>query len=213
MGKLIVIEGIDGSGKSTQLRLVTERLQSVGTEFATISFPRYDEPSSALIKMYLGGDFGTKPDDVNAYAASSFFAVDRFASYKREPWGKFYDAGGLVLMDRYTTSNAVHQGAKLPEGERVDFFTWLYDFEFRLVGLPKPDLVLFMDIGAEVARERIASRRGVTDIHEKDAEYLGDCVKCARLAAKTLGWHRIDAAASENEVFQNVLAAVTEELK
>ena len=107
MGKLIVIEGTDGSGKSTQFRLLTERLAGEGREFRQLVFPQYAEPSSALIRMYLAGEFGTNPSDVNAYAASTFFAVDRYASYKKV-WGKWYEDGGLVVSDRYTTSNAVH---------------------------------------------------------------------------------------------------------
>ena len=120
MGKLIVFEGTDGSGKSTQFRLLTERLAQEGVSFRQLRFPQYDEPSSALIRMYLGGEFGKNPADVNAYAASTFYAVDRYASYVRV-WGEYYRAGGLVLSDRYTTSNAVHQAGKIPAGERASF--------------------------------------------------------------------------------------------
>ena len=208
MGKLVVIEGVDGSGKSTQLRLLTERLGAEGLEFATVSFPRYSEDSSALIKMYLGGEFGTNPGDVNAYAASSFFAVDRFASYKREPWGKHYDNGGLVLTDRYTTSNAVHQGAKLPQPERAEFFRWLYDFEFRLIGLPKPDAVLYMDISADRALQRVKYRAEEQDIHEKDVEYIHSCVECSRQAAQLLGWSAIDASLDEETLHGLIISRV-----
>ena len=210
MGKLVVIEGIDGSGKSTQLRLLTERLGREGTEFLTVSFPRYDEQSSALIKMYLGGQFGTRPGDVNAYAASSFFAVDRFASYKSEPWGRFYDGGGFVLMDRYTTSNAVHQGAKLKEAERAEFFRWLYDFEFRLMGLPKPDAVLYMDIDVETAIQRVRTRAELQDIHERDSGYMRMCAECSRQAAELLGWTAIDASRAETEIHERITALVKE---
>ena len=194
MGKLIVLEGIDGSGKSTQFRILTERLRAAGTEFATVSFPRYDDASSALIKMYLGGEFGNRPGDVNAYAASTLFAVDRFASYKREEWGRHYDNGGLVVMDRYTTSNAVHQGAKLDKADRRAFFRWLYDFEFRLIGLPKPDMVIYMDIDAETSIKRLGDRPGAEDIHERDADYLRSCAECAGQAAQEYGWICVDAA-------------------
>ena len=210
MGKLVVIEGIDGSGKSTQLRLLTERLGHDGTEFTTVSFPRYDEPSSALIKMYLGGQFGVRPNDVNAYASSSFFAVDRFASYKTEPWGRFYDDGGLVLMDRYTTSNAVHQGSKLLGTERAEFLHWLYDFEFRLIGLPKPNAVIYMDIGAEEALSRVKRRAETQDIHERDGEYMRACVECSRQAAELYGWIPIDASRGETEVHEQIMALIEE---
>ena len=129
MGKLIVIEGTDGSGKSTQFRLLTQRLTQQGQDFRQIVFPQYAEPSSALIRMYLGGEFGSHPGDVNAYAASAFYAVDRYASYKKV-WGAYYEAGGLVVSDRYTTSNAVHQTSKEPPEKQGEFLKWLYDFEY-----------------------------------------------------------------------------------
>ena len=128
MGKLIVIEGTDGSGKSTQFRLLTEAVEKAGHVFRKLVFPQYQEESSALIRMYLGGQFGDKPSDVNAYAASAFYAVDRYASYKKV-WGQWYEQGGLVLSDRYTTSNAVHQASKEPEERRAEFLRWLYEFE------------------------------------------------------------------------------------
>ena len=126
-GKLIVFEGTDGSGKSTQFARMCQRLEEEGVPFHRIVFPQYDQPSSALVRMYLGGEFGGSPGDVNPYASSSFYAVDRFASY-RKVWGEYYQAGGLVLADRYTTSNAVHQAGKLPPGQWEEFFRWLYDF-------------------------------------------------------------------------------------
>ncbi|MCQ2452554.1 MAG: thymidylate kinase [Oscillospiraceae bacterium] len=194
MGKLIVFEGIDGSGKSTQSNLLRERLREEGRDFRSVTFPRYDQPSAALIKMYLGGEFGTKPGDVNAYAASCFYAVDRFASY-RQDWQPYYEQGGLIIMDRYTTSNAIHQGAKLPPEQREEFFRWLADFEFRLIGIPEPDAVIYMDIPLETALERIASREAATgtatDIHEKDKAYLGLCHACGKQAADLYGWHKI----------------------
>ena len=143
MGKLIVIEGTDGSGKSTQFKKLTERVTAEGIEFQKLVFPQYAEPSSALIRMYLGGEFGTKPTDVNAYAASAFYAVDRYASYK-EVWGEFYESGGTVVSGRYTTSNAIHQTSKLPREQWEDFLNWLYDFEYNKLGLPEPDLVIFL---------------------------------------------------------------------
>ena len=129
MGKLIVFEGTDGSGKSTQFSLLTRRLEARGVDFRTMVFPQYTEPSSALIRMYLGGEFGARPSDVNAYTASTFYAVDRFAAF-RKVWGEYYRNGGLMLSDRYTTSNAVHQASKEPEQDREKFFAWLYDLAY-----------------------------------------------------------------------------------
>ena len=141
MSKLVVLEGIDGSGKSANFRRLCARLTEEKIPYHSIEFPRYDKESSALLRMYLNGAFGTKPEDVNAYTASTFFSVDRFASY-REDWRKPYLQGKLILSDRYTTSNAVHQGAKLPPEELPEFFGWLADLEFEKMGLPRPDLVI-----------------------------------------------------------------------
>ncbi len=196
-GKLIVIEGTDGSGKSTQFRLLCQRLEQEGRQFHHIVFPRYQEESSALIRLYLGGAFGQKPGDVNAYAASSFYAVDRFASY-REDWGAIYEGGGLILADRYTTSNAVHQGSKIPEEERENFFRWLYEFEYDKLGLPKPDLVCYLDMPTDLSVGLLRSREQATntkaDIHERDSDYLSQCRRCAQNAADVLGWKRIPCA-------------------
>ena len=191
MGKLIVIEGTDGSGKSTQFRLLTQRLEQEGRIFQKLVFPQYKEESSALIRMYLGGQFGDKPGDVNAYAASAFYAVDRYASYKKV-WGQWYEEGGLVLSDRYTTSNAVHQASKEPEERQPEFLRWLYEFEYDKLGLPKPDLTIYLDVPTEYTEQMMRSREAATgtqaDIHEQDMEYLTTCRKMGKRAAKFYDW-------------------------
>ena len=193
-GKLIVLEGIDGSGKSAQYRRLCARMEADGIGYHHIVFPRYDRDSSALIRMYLGGRFGSHPQDVNAYTASTFFAVDRFASY-REDWGGIYENGGLILSDRYTTSNAVHQGSKLPESELPDFFAWLYDLEHVKMGLPVPDLVIYLDVDIRTSLARMKHRQEKTgtsaDIHEQDVAYLERCLATARRAAEFYGWKTI----------------------
>ena len=197
MGKLIVFEGSDGSGKSTQFKLLTKRLRDEGADFHRLQFQQYLEPSSALIRMYLGGEFGESPDDVNAYAASTFYAVDRYASYVKV-WREYYQNGGLVLSDRYTTSNAVHQGGKLPPEAREDFFRWLYDFEFAKMGLPKPDLVICLDMPVELAEELMRRREEQThtmaDIHERNDGYLRQCRATAAEAARFYGWTVVPCA-------------------
>ncbi len=197
MGKLIVFEGTDGSGKSTQFRILTERLDREGIDYTRLVFPQYSEPSSALIRMYLGGEFGGKPSDVNAYAASTFFAVDRYASYKKI-WKPIYDQGGLIISDRYTTSNAVHQASKEPPEARAAFLDWLYDLEFNKMELPKPDLVLYLDMPVEMTRQLMHEREEATgthaDIHEQDIEYLQQCKEAAEFAAAHYGWIRIRCA-------------------
>ena len=194
MGKLIVIEGTDGSGKSTQFRLLTQRLENEHIAFQKIVCPQYAEPSSALIRMYLGGEFGTKPSDVNAYAASSFYAVDRYASYKKV-WGQWYEQGGLVVCDRYTTSNAVHQASKEPDGKREDFLKWLYEFEYDHLGLPRPDLTLYLDVPTDFTEQLLRHREQDThtsaDIHERDTQYLAACRRSGRAAAEYYGWNII----------------------
>jgi len=193
MGKLIVIEGTDGSGKATQTALLCERLASEGRAVRKLEFPRYDKDSSALVRLYLNGAFGADPDSVNAYAASTFFAVDRYASY-REDWGAFYENGGLVVTDRYTTSNAVHQAAKLPDGERERYLDWLFDFEYRLLGIPAPDAVLYLDMPTAVTEQLMAARGNARDIHERDEAYLARCRRYALAAAERCGWHVIACA-------------------
>lgn len=197
MGRLIVLEGTDGSGKSTQMGLLTERLARERTQFRKLVFPRYSEPSSMLIRMYLGGEFGSHPDDVNAYAASTFYAVDRYASYKQD-WGGYYESGGLLVSDRYTTSNAVHQAPKLEPSARREFLTWLYDLEYAKMGLPKPDLVIYLDMPTELSEQLMRQREEKThttaDIHEQDADYLAHCRAASRDAAAFSGWRIVPCA-------------------
>ena len=212
-GKLIVLEGTDGSGKSTQFSLLCRRMEAEGKPFHRIVFPQYQEPSSALVRMYLGGEFGSHPDDVNAYAASTFYAVDRYASYKKV-WGADYEGGGLILSDRYTTSNAVHQTGKLPEGEWEPFLRWLFDFEYDKLGLPAPDLVLYLDMPTDRAVEMLRRREGEThttgDIHEVDTAYLAQCRRVALRAAELCGWVRIScvdgagAIRTEEEIHEEI---------
>lgn len=216
MGKLIVIEGTDGSGKSTQFRLMAEHLTKDQIDFKRLVFPRYSEESSALIRMYLGGQFGTKPTDVNAYAASSFYAVDRYASYKMD-WGQWYEDGGLVLSDRYTTSNAVHQASKETGEARDRFLHWLYDFEYEKMGLPRPDLVIYLDVPTDYTEKLLRHREQDTntkaDIHEKDMQYLATCRESGRAAAAYYGWKVIQcvrdgAMRSIEDIHQEIYAAV-----
>ena len=222
MGKLIVFEGTDGSGKSTQFALLTKRLGVIGREFRTMVFPQYSEPSSALIRMYLGGEFGSRPSDVNAYAASTFYAVDRYAAYQKV-WGKYYQEGGVMLSDRYTTSNAVHQGSKVPEEERKDFFHWLYDFEYGKMELPKPDLVIYLDVPTDLTGQLMRKREAATntnaDIHEQHMDYLKLCRSTGLEAAEFYGWNIIHCAKDgkmrsiediHNEIFALVQSVLEE---
>ena len=191
MGKLIVIEGTDGSGKSTQFRLLTQRLTEEGQTFQKLVFPQYSEPSSALIRMYLGGEFGPNPADVNAYAASVFYAVDRYASYKKV-WQQWYEEGGLIVSDRYTTSNAVHQASKEPGEKQGEFLKWLYDLEYTRLGLPAPDLVIYLDVPTDFTEKMMRRREQDTnthaDIHEQDLDYLATCRRTGKVAAEYYGW-------------------------
>ncbi|MCD8376565.1 MAG: deoxynucleoside kinase [Oscillospiraceae bacterium] len=202
-GKLIVFEGTDGSGKSTQFDRLCRRLTSEQRPFQHIVFPQYDKPSSTLLRMYLQGDFGSRPGDVNAYAASTFYAVDRYASF-RQSWGGPWGEGLLTLSDRYTTSNAVHQAAKVPPREREGYFDWLDDFEYTKLGLPRPDLVIYLDMPVARAvenlrrRERETATRG--DIHEVDEGYLALCHETAGQAANHYGWRRVACTGPAGEL-------------
>ena len=220
-GRLIVLEGTDGSGKSTQFSLLCRRMEEAGKPFHRIVFPQYQEPSSALLRMYLGGEFGSHPDDVNAYAASTFYSVDRYASYKQD-WGKYYEAGGLLIADRYTTSNAVHQAGKLPDGEREKYLDWLFGFEYDLLGLPEPALVFYLDVPTELTEKMMRGREQATntkaDIHEQDAAYLRACRENAKKVVERCGWQRIDCSKngemrSIEDIHEEIYRRVTELLK
>ncbi len=216
MGKLIVFEGTDGSGKTTQFMLLSKRLRAMGIEFQTMDFPQYSEPSSSLIRMYLGGEFGTRPSDVNAYAASTFYAVDRFASY-RKVWGEYYNDGGLMLSNRYTTSNAVHQASKEPPERREAFFRWISELEYDHLELPRPDIVIYLDVPTQLTGQMLRSRETKThtlaDIHEQNMDYLRLCRETGLQAAKYYGWTMIQCARDgemrtiediHNEIFELV---------
>lgn len=196
-GKLIVLEGTDGSGKATQAKLLLESLDAQGFLCREIDFPRYGNPFAEPVSRYLRGALGSRPGDVNAYAASTMFAIDRYASYK-EDWGGFYESGGVVVANRYTTSNAVHQASKLPKAERRVYLDWLFDLEYRRLGLPEPDLVLYLDMPTEAADRLMRRRERETDtqadIHERDGDYLRRCRESARAIAESLGWAVVDCA-------------------
>lgn len=198
-GKLFIIEAGDGSGKETQTRLLTQRLIREGHRVRAVTFPDYAADASMPVRMYLRGDFGTQADEVNPYAASTFFAVDRYASYRMK-WREDYAAGTIVLADRYTTSNMVHQAVKIGDAaERDAFLDWLDDFEFNKLGLPVPDAVFFLDMEPCAAERLIAARaqaKGETpDIHERDADYLRRTHDAYVLLAARCGWVRIPSSA------------------
>lgn len=201
MGKLIVIEGLDGSGKSTQIERLIDRLNDKNITFKQIKLPDYESDSSAVVKMYLNGEFGKNPDDVNAYAASAFYTVDRFANYKTK-WKEDYDNGVLILADRYTASNAYHQATKLPEEEWDSFFEWLSDFEYKKIGVPEPDAVIYLDMPVEISQKMMTGRyngdENKKDIHEKNTSYLNKCRVAAKHASAKLGWYLIDCSDGEN---------------
>lgn len=198
-GKLIIIEaGTDGSGKATQTKRLFNRLKEDKYNIRKVEYPNYKSDSSALVKMYLNGEFGCKPEDVNAYAASTFYAVDRYASYVKE-WKRFYDNGGIILADRYTTSNMVHQASKIEdEAERNKYLDWLWDLEFVKLGLPVPDMVVFLDVPPLITNNLMSKRSNkITggskkDIHESDKEYLRKTYSNACWIAEKYGWKRIE---------------------
>ena len=191
MGKVIVIEGLDGSGKATQTERLYELLSARGVQVRRVSFPDYDSPSSALVKMYLNGEFGSDPGDVNGYAAAAFYAVDRYASFKKD-WGKAYDDGAVILCDRYATSNAVYQMTKVPQCEREEYLRWLEELEYCRLGIPRPDLVIYLDVPTDISQSLMSRRydgdESKKDLHERNLAYLAQCGESARYSAMKLNW-------------------------
>lgn len=217
MGKLIVIDGLDGSGKTTQFDIIREKLSGTYSVKA-ISFPDYGNPSSALVKMYLGGELSKDADGVNAYAASSFYAVDRYASYKLF-WEENYKNGDLILASRYVSSNAIHQMVKLRENEWDGYLNWLSDYEYGKLGLPVPNLVIFLDMPVEISQKLMSERYGgdesKKDIHEANVKYLQSCRKSALYAAERLGWKTVACSAdgeplSVEEINGKILQLINE---
>ena len=194
MGKVIVIEGLDGSGKATQTERLYELLSARGVQVRRVSFPDYDSPSSSLVKMYLNGEFGSDPGDVNGYAAAAFYAVDRYASFKKD-WGKAYDDGAVILCDRYATSNAVYQMTKVPQCEREEYLRWLEELEYCRLGIPRPDLVIYLDVPTDISQSLMSRRydgdESKKDLHERNLAYLAQCGESARYSAMKLNWNVI----------------------
>ena len=191
MAKLIILEGLDGSGKSTQTALAQTALKQMGLRFRTIKLPDYESPSSSLVQMYLSGAFGKDPQSVNAYAAGAFYAVDRYASYHLD-WQADYRQDDVILADRYATSNAIYQMVKLKQSAWDVYLDWSSDFEYKKLGIPVPDAVIFLDVPPDVS-QKLMSRRyegdeSKKDVHERNVAYLNACRKAALYTAKKQGW-------------------------
>jgi dTMP kinase len=204
MSKFIVLEGLDGSGKGTQIELLREYLISCGKRVRVIDFPDYASEGSTLVKMYLDGKLGNNPSDTNAFAASMFFAADRYVSYVTAWREDYLKDDTYIIANRYTTANAYHQLSKMPEADWDTFLTWLWDFEFGKLGLPTPDRVILLDMPESVSSALVRSRSAETgrkiDIHEKDESYLLACRRAANYTAEKCGWSVIKCAAEEDTV-------------
>lgn len=221
MGILIAIDGVDASGKQTQTEILKKRLEAEGKEVKLVSFPAYDKPSSTLVKMYLDGAFGDKPSDVNAYATSTLFAADRFATYRTD-WGKAYETGTVIIADRYVSSNLIHQASKIENEEDKDkFLEWLDELEHDIYELPRPDVTIFLDMppeyGAKLMRDRANKANGESkkDIHESDFFYLEKSYKNAVYVAERFGWKRIlcvkdEQIRSVEEIGEDIYSVVKE---
>ena len=214
------MEGLDGSGKSTQTQLLQNYFENKGIEYKKIKLPDYDSPSSTLVKMYLGGEFGKKASDVNAYAAGAFYAVDRYASFKQN-WKTDYENNVLILADRYATSNSIYQMEKIDEAKWDEYLDWSADFEYNKIGIPKPDLVIFLDMPVEVSQKLMTSRyngdEGKKDVHEANVEFLNNCRKSALYTAKKQGWAVIPCSDGENplpidEIHNTILDFIKKEI-
>lgn len=219
MGKLFVIDGTDGSGKQTQFQKLQEKLKEESINYRVVSFPNYDSKSSALVKMYLSGEFGKNAKDISPYIASTFYAVDRYATYITE-YKEYYENGGIILADRYTTANMVHQAGKITDKEERDkFLKWLWDFEFNLYGLPIPTEVFFLNMPVEKSLELIANRENKfthtskKDIHESDTSHLKDSYAAACDVAKKYNWYEVKCVKNDKlrtiediheEIYKNI---------
>lgn len=221
MSKLIIIEGLDGSGKSTQTALLEKYLENQQINFKKIKLPDYESPSSTLVNMYLGGAFGSDANAVNAYAAGAFYAVDRYASYKLN-WGSDYENGTLILADRYATSNSIYQMEKLDKSEWDTYLDWSADFEYNKIGIPKPDLVIFLDMPVEVSQKLMTSRydgdENKKDVHEANVEFLNKCRESALYTAERQGWVVIPCSDGENplpvsDIHNKIIKYVDKELR
>lgn len=204
-GKFIVIEGLDGSGKATQTEILRNYLEQKGKNVTKLTFPDYDNPSSSLVKMYLGGQLGDNPADVNAYAASAFYSVDRVASYLQF-WKKDYENGNVILADRYATSNIIYQMSKLPYEQWDSFIEFQEDFEYKKLAVPKPDLIIYLDVEPDVSQKLLSNRysgdESKKDLHEKNVDFLLNCRKSALYAAEKLNWKRISC--TENGTMRTI---------
>lgn len=221
MGKLIAIDGVDASGKQTQTTLLLSRLEKEGREVKMVSFPAYNKPSSILVKMYLNGEFGENPSDVNAYATSTLFAADRFATYRTD-WGTDYNGGTVILADRYVSSNLIHQASKIDDTEEKEkFLMWLDDLEYGIYNLPRPDVTIFLDMppeyGAELMSGRLNKSNGddKKDIHESDFSYLKKSYENAMFVAQKFNWKRISCIKdgqirSVDEIHEDIYSIVRE---
>ena len=193
-GKFIVIEGLDGSGKATQTEILRKVFEERGEKVRKLTFPDYNNESSALVKMYLGGEFGDKPSDVNAYAAAAFYTVDRIAIYLKF-WKEDYENGTVIIADRYSTSNIIYQMSKLPEDEWDSYIEFQEDFEYNKIKVPKPDKIIYLDVEPDVSQKLLSGRysgdESKKDLHEKNVSFLLECRKSALYAAEKLGWVRI----------------------
>lgn len=216
-----VIDGLDGCGKSTQMDLVKKHFSHNNLPYKVIKLPDYESPSSSLVKMYLNGQFGDKPTDVNAYAATAFFAVDRYANFATK-WKKDYENGVHIIADRYTTSNALHQASKLDDEKTDSFLDWLWDFEYNKLGLPKPDCVIFLDMPVEVSQRlmtgRYSGEEAKKDIHERDIDYLNHCRDRALYTADKCGWNVVRCCDENNclksieEINKEILTIIDEKI-
>lgn len=222
-GKLFVIEGLDGSGKQTQSELITKRLNEEGINALRASYPNYDSPSSALVKMYLNGDFGKDANNIDPKIASTFYAIDRYATYKTK-YEEFYNNGGIIICDRYSTSNMLHQGCKITDtNKKEEYLNWLDSLEYDLYKIPRPNKVFFLDINPAVSKKLIENRKNKftkeekKDIHESNFKYLLSSYKNASYLKEKYKWINIncikdDKLKSINEINDDLYNYIKKEI-
>jgi dTMP kinase len=202
-GKLIVIDGTDGTGKHTQTMLLKENLEKEGYFVETIDFPQYGTKSAGPTEDYLNGKYGSA-NEVTPYQASILYAVDRFAaSFKIKEW---LNQGKIVLSDRYVSANMGHQAGKIEDLKEKDkFLDWLFDLEFNIFNIPKPDLNILLYLDVDLARNlaqkndsgKFTNDVKKNDIHEKDPEHMKKALESFLYVAEKYNWIKIDCTDKE----------------
>lgn len=197
-GKIIVFEGLDGSGKCTQSKLLFEYLKKRRENVHWESIPNYNSSSSSPIKMYLNKEITNNLYDINEYSTSSFFAVDRVINYF-QTWKKIYENGSIIICDRYSTSNMIYQLAKTKKSKWDEFLEWVEDYEYNKLTLPSPDMVIYLKVPIKISQDLI-KKRSSPDLYESNKDFLKKCSEAADYSSKKFNWNVINCSQNGEKI-------------